>query len=270
MLEPTAKAEEKGGGIALQSAALAGLPGLRHAFFTRAGGVSVGLYAGLNCGFGSGDSREKVAENRRLAAAALGLAPERLLTLYQTHSPDVMVVDSSWAQEEAPRADAMVTATRGLALGILTADCGPLLLADAVAGVIGAAHAGWKGALTGVLESTLQAMESLGASRTRIHAALGPCIARDSYEVGPDFPAPFLEQDPGNARFFAPKEAGGRPYFDLGGYIAARLSAAGLESVDRLAQDTYAEEARFFSYRRATHRGESDYGRGLSAICLEP
>ncbi len=270
MLKPTAKAEESAGAAALRSPALSGLAGLRHAFFTREGGVSEGLYGGLNCGFGSGDSREVVAENRRLAAAALGLAPERLLTVYQTHSPDVVIVDGAWAQKDSPHADAMVTAKRGLALGILTADCGPLLFADAEAGVIGAAHAGWKGALTGVLDSTLQAMESLGAKRAQIRAALGPCIAQESYEVGPDFPAPFLEQDPNNARFFAPKEAGGRPYFDLGGYIAARLSTAGLESVERLPHDTYAEEARFFSYRRATHRGESDYGRGLSAICLEP
>ena len=270
MLEPFENTSESDQASFLQSPSLGALPGLRHAFFTREGGVSPGLYAGLNCGFGSGDRKENVAENRRRAAAALGLTPERLLTVFQTHSPDVVVVETAWAREEAPHADAIVTAKRGLALGILTADCGPVLFADGEAGVVGAAHAGWKGALTGVVDSTLKAMESLGASRARIRAVIGPCIAQASYEVGPDFPAAFLDQDPHNARFFAPKEAGGRPYFDLAGYITARLNAAGLESVDRLTQDTYADEARFYSYRRATHRGESDYGRGLSAICLEP
>ena len=269
MLELPEKADDGDSIGVLRSPALAALPGLRHAFFTRAGGVSQGLYAGLNCGFGSGDVKAAVAENRRRAAASLGLGPERLLTVFQTHSPDAIVAEATWAPEDSPHADAMVTDKPGLALGILTADCGPALFADAEAGVIGAAHAGWKGALTGVLDGTLDAMESLGAKRARIRAALGPCIAQASYEVGHDFPAPFIAQDAANARFFTPKQAGGKPHFDLGGYILARLTAAGLTHVETLAQDTYADDARFFSYRRTTHRGEPDYGRGLSAICLE-
>lgn len=245
------------------------LPGLRHGFFTREGGVSEGLYASLNCGLGSGDDPVHVAENRRRAAALLELEPERLLTCYQVHSPDVVTVERPWAPEERPRADALVTRTPGIALGILTADCAPVLLADAEARVIGAAHAGWKGALDGVLEATVAAMLALGAEAGRIVAGVGPCIAQRSYEVGPEFPAAFVARAVENADFFRPGR-GDRLLFDLKGYVARRLVAAGVGTVLPLPCDTCAEEARFFSYRRACRRGEGDYGRGLSAIALAP
>jgi len=245
------------------------LPGLRHGFFTREGGVSEGLYASLNCGLGSGDDPGHVAENRRRAAAALELEAERLLTCYQVHSPDVVTVERPWAPDERPRADALVTRTPGIALGILTADCAPVLLADAEAGVIGAAHAGWKGALDGVLEATVAAMVALGAEAGRIVAGIGPCIAQRSYEVGPEFPAAFVARAVENADFFRPGQ-GDRLLFDLKGYAARRLVAAGVGTVLPLPCDTCAEEARFFSYRRACRRGEGDYGRGLSAIALDP
>lgn len=253
----------------LTSAALDQLPGIRHAFFTREGGVSGGLYASLNCGFGSGDDPAAVAENRARALAGAGMPPDSLVTAYQVHSPDVAVVDMVWRRGDAPRVDAMVTRRAGVSLGILTADCGPVLFADAEAKVIGAAHAGWRGALTGVLEATVEAMERLGARRERIVAALGPCIAQRSYEVGPEFPAPFLALAPGNAAFFAPSRRGAHHMFDLPGYVMGRLEALGLGHVGRLDNDTCAEPGRFFSYRRATLQGDKDYGRGLSAICLE-
>ncbi len=253
----------------LTHAAVDALPGLRHGFFTREGGVSEGLYASLNCGFGSGDAAEHVAENRARALAAAGMPAGSLVTAYQVHSPDVAVVEKLWRRQDAPKVDAMVTDRPGLTLGILTADCGPVLFADAEARVIGAAHAGWRGAVTGVLEATVVAMEALGARRGRIAAVLGPCIAQRSYEVGPEFPAPFLAQSPENAAFFAPSAREGRHMFDLPGYVVHRLGALGLGQVGRLANDTCAEADRFFSYRRATLEGEKDYGRGLSAICLE-
>ncbi len=253
----------------MQSERMAVLPGLRHAFFTRKGGASHGLYAGLNCGFGSGDTADSVAENRSRAAKALGLAADKLLTVFQVHSPDVVTVERPWAREDSPHADAMVTNRPGLALGILTADCGPVLFADAEARVVGAAHAGWKGALTGVLENTIEAMESLGADRSRIRVAVGPCITQDSYEVGAEFEARFLAADPNNAAFFRRPPGAERPHFDLPGYVAKRLATAGIEAPTIVPNDTYADEALFYSYRRATHRGEPDYGRGLSAICLE-
>jgi YfiH family protein len=243
--------------------------GIRHAFFTREGGVSGGLYAALNCGFGSGDDPACVTENRARALAAADMPAESLVTAYQVHSPDVAVVQRIWRREDAPKVDAMVTDRPGITLGILTADCGPVLFADAEARVIGAAHAGWRGALTGVLQATVAAMEALGAKRARITAALGPCIAQRSYEVGPEFPAPFLAQDPGTAAFFAASARERHHMFDLPGYVAHRLHALGLGQVERLPNDTCAEADRFFSYRRATLRGERDYGRGLSAICLE-
>lgn len=245
------------------------LPGLRHGFFTREGGVSEGLYASLNCGFGSGDAAEYVAENRARALAAADMPAGSLVTAYQVHSPDVAVVEAPWRREDAPKVDAMVTGRPGITLGILTADCGPVLFADAEARVIGAAHAGWRGAVTGVLEATVAAMEKLGARRDRIAAVLGPCIAQRSYEVGPEFPAPFLAQAPDNAAFFAPSARAGRHMFDLPGYVVHRLGTLGLGQVGRLANDTCAEADRFFSYRRATLEGEKDYGRGLSAICLQ-
>lgn len=269
MLDPIDTQQKEDRAEPLMAPGLEALNGVRHAFFTRTGGVSEGIYDGLNCGFGSEDSKEHVAENRQRAAAALGLPSERLLTVFQIHSPDAVVVETPWSPEDSPRADAMVTAVPGLALGVLAADCGPVLFADPEAGVIGAAHAGWKGALTGVLESTLDAMESLGAKRSSVRAAVGPCIAQASYEVGQDFADRFTAEDPSNADFFRVPAGAERPHFDLSGYIARRLQAAGLQQHYVLGRDTYAEEELFYSYRRATHRGEPDYGRGLSAICLE-
>jgi len=243
-------------------------PGVRHAFFTRGGGVSDGIYASLNCGLGSGDDVNHVRENRGRAARALGLPDAQLCTVYQVHGIAVAEPAGPW-DAEPPRADAMVTRTPGVGLGILTADCAPILFHDAAVGVIGAAHAGWKGALSGVAEATIAAMEALGARRDRIAAAIGPCIAQVSYEVGPDFPASFLEQDRENARFFTPADDTTRPRFDLSGYVRSRLAAAGIVHIDALAIDTYAAEDRFYSFRRATHRGETAYGRQLSAIALE-
>ena len=246
------------------------LPDVRHAFFTREGGVSEGLYASLNCGLGSDDEPARVTENRRRALAALDLEADRLVTAYQVHSPDAVTVEAPWAREDAPRADALVTRTAGLALGITTADCVPVLFADATAGVVGAAHAGWRGALTGITDATLAAMENLGAERRRIVAGIGPAICQRSYEVGPEFPGPFLEQDLANKCFFCPSSRAGHFRFDLKGYVARRLAQAGAGQVQCLPSDTCAEEERFFSYRRSCLRGEADYGRGLSAIALQP
>ena len=244
------------------------LPGIRHGFFTRQGGASEGLFASLNCGFGSSDDAAKVAENRARAMAALGLGGDHLVTCYQVHSPTVVVVDRPWRRGEAPRADAMVTRTPDIALGILTADCAPVLFADAEARIIGAAHAGWRGALSGVLEATVDAMTKLGASPQRIHAAIGPCIGRDSYEVGPEFPAPFLAENAANASFFRPAPREGHFLFDLAGYGAARLKRLGFARIETIPGDTATDAARFFSYRRTCHRKEPDYGRELSAIAL--
>lgn len=252
----------------LTAGALSALPGIRHGFFTRAGGVSGGPFASLNCGFGSGDDPEKVAENRRRALDRAGLPPASLVTAYQLHSPHAVAVETVWPREAAPRADAMATDRPGIALGVLTADCAPVLLADAAAGVIGAAHAGWRGALDGVLAAAVAAMTRLGAQPARIAAAVGPCIAQASYEVGPEFPAPFLAADPANAAFFRPAPRDGRFLFDLPGYVAAALGRLGIGAVARLEADTCREEERFFSYRRACLRGERDYGRGLSVIAL--
>ncbi|HWC92595.1 MAG TPA: peptidoglycan editing factor PgeF [Pseudolabrys sp.] len=251
----------------LQSAALK-LPGIRHGFFTRAGGVSQGVYESLNGGVGSHDAADSVTENRARMAAALGVPPERLLTPYQIHSPTVVVAETPWTREQRPRADALVTRVPGLAIGVSTADCGPLLLADAQAGVVGATHAGWRGAFAGVIEATVAAMEKLGATRARIAAALGPTIRQRNYEVGPDLIARFVEADPANARFFTPSPRQSHAMFDLAGYIAARVRAAGVGHFEDLDLCTYAEPARFFSYRRATHRGEADYGRHINAIAL--
>lgn len=242
--------------------------GLNHAFMTREGGVSDGLYASLNCGLGSGDAAARVAENRARAAARLGLEAEALCTLYQVHGTETLHVDQPWKGDTRPRADAMVSATPGIALGVLTADCAPVLLADAEAGVIGAAHAGWKGALAGVVEAVVAAMVALGGRRERIAAALGPCIAQASYEVGPEFPAPFLAEDAQNSAHFRPAAREGHHQFDLAGYVLAKLVAAGVEAPEHLAHDTLAEKELFFSYRRACLEGEDDYGRALSAIAL--
>jgi hypothetical protein len=245
------------------------LNGLRiaHGFFGREGGVSHGIYASLNCGPGSKDEPAAVAENRRLVAEAL--APEaRLISLSQVHSPIVHVLDRSTDHGLRPEGDGMVTATPGLALGILTADCAPVLLADAEAGVIGAAHAGWKGARYGVLEATLEAMEKLGALRGRINAAIGPCISQENYEVGHDFRDRFLELGLRERRFFVPSNREGHYRFDLSAYVAHRLTQAGTGSVENLGLCTYPEANGFFSFRRTTHVGEPDYGRQVSAIVL--
>ena len=240
-----------------------GLAGLPHGFLGRRGGVSKGAIAGLNIGHGAEDDAEAIAENRRRAVEAV-LPGARLATVYQVHSPDVVEVRAPWPHDDRPRADAMVTDRPGLLLGVVTADCAPVLFADQAAGVIGAAHAGWRGAHGGVLENTIAAMERLGAERSRIEAVIGPAIAQDSYEVDAAFRENF---GPDDARFFAPGREG-HWQFDLEGYICRRLQKADVVLAEPLGLDTYADEARFFSYRRATHRGEPTYGRQFSLIGL--
>lgn len=252
----------------LCATSLSALPNVRHGFFTREGGVSLGLYASLNGGLGSKDAAENVSENRARMAAALGVRADRFVTAYQIHSPGVVVAERPWTPENAPRADAVVTRVPGLAVGVTTADCGPVLLADAEAGVVGAAHAGWKGALAGVVEATVAAMERLGARRARIVAAIGPMIRQPNYEVGPELVERFCASDAGNVAFFRPAPRPGRSLFDLPGYIASRLAAAGVAAIEDLGHCTYADPARFYSYRRATHRGEPDYGRHVNAVAL--
>ena len=247
---------------------LAGEDGIVHGFFTREGGVSVGLYGTLNGGPGCGDHADNVSRNRDLAAAALGLSPGSIVTAYQTHSADVVAVETPWTMDAAPRADALVTVTPGLGLGILAADCAPVLLADGASRVIGAVHAGWRGALSGIIEATVTAMMDLGAQHQRIAAAVGPCIGQGSYEVGPEFPAPFLAQDRNNEKFFRAAPRQGRYLFDLGAYVAACLARAGLKSVTPAQLDTCAMEDQFFSYRRSLLKGEPDYGRNISVIAL--
>jgi polyphenol oxidase len=252
----------------LHAASLSALPGIRHAFFTRQGGVSQGLYASLNGGAGSDDTPANVAENRARMAAALGVSPGRLLTAYQVHSPDVVTIDRPWSAPERPRADAIVTRAAGIAIGVTTADCGPVLLADHEAGVIAAAHAGWRGAASGVLEATVEAMERCGADRDRIAAALGPMIRQPSYEVGPELVARFRSESAANERFFRAASRPGHALFDLAGFIAGRLADAGITRVEDLGHCTYVDAGRFFSYRRSTHRREADYGRHIHAIVL--
>lgn len=242
--------------------------GIRHAFFTREGGVSAGLFASLNCGFGSGDAPDNVTRNRAIAMDRLGLAEDRLVTCYQIHSATVLTVETPWRREDSPRADGMVTAVPGLALGVLAADCAPILFADPDAGIVGAAHGGWRGALDGVAEATVAAMVALGARPEHIRAAIGPCIGQQSYEVGPEFPPRFTALDPANGKFFAPAAREGHFRFDLGGYLEHRLGRLGLAAIERAPHDTVADPARFFSYRRACLTGESDYGRALAAIAL--
>jgi YfiH family protein len=244
------------------------LAGVKHAFFTRHGGVSDGLYATLNGGLGSHDNTASITENRARMAQALGVEPHALLTSYQTHSADVAIVNVPWSGNARPRADAIVTQAPGLAVGVTTADCGPILLADPVARVIGAAHAGWRGALTGIVEATVAAMKGLGARPERIVAVLGPMIRQHNYEVGPDLIARFAAEDAASERFFAAARDS-HALFDLAGYIRGRLSRAGVRQVEDLALCTYGDAAQFFSFRRSTHKGESDYGRHVSAIALE-
>ena len=252
----------------LKAKNLEALDGIRHAFFTREGGVSSGVYEGLNGGTGSSDKPENVAENRARMAAAVGVTPENFLTAYQIHSPDVVVAEKPWPQSERPRADAIVTKVPGLAIGISTADCGPVLFADPQARVLGAAHAGWRGAFGGVIEGTLAAMEKLGADRSRVVAAAGPMISQPNYEVGQELVDRFLAADPANARFFVPASRPGHAMFDLPGYVVARLKAAGVGRVENLAVCTYGNPSQFYSYRRSTHRAEPDYGRHINAIAL--
>lgn len=252
----------------LQAPSLGKLAGIRHGFFTRTGGVSQGVYATLNGGVGSDDAPDSVAENRARMARALGVAADRLITPYQIHSPEVATVDAPWMPDNRPRADALVTRTPALAIGVSTADCGPLLFADAEARVIGAAHAGWRGAFTGVIESTVAAMEKLGADRGRIAVALGPVISQPNYEVGAEFVERFVAADAGNARFFAASDRPGHAMFDLNGYIAARVERAGIRQFEDLRLCTYADPDRFYSFRRTTHLSEPDYGRHINAITL--
>jgi YfiH family protein len=247
---------------------LKSLPGIRHGFFSRKGGVSEGIYASLNCGIGSKDATEAVLENRARAIAALGMPTQSLVTAYQVHSAKAIVVDEIWSPENAPQVDGLVTAEPGITLGILTADCTPVLFADEEAKVIGAAHAGWKGAVCGVLQKTVERMVELGARKHCIKAAVGPCIGQLSYEVGAEFPAPFLAQDPDQARYFIPSLRDQRYMFDLTGYVRDQLRGLGLAAVEVTGRDTCAEEEMFFSYRRTTLRQEPDYGRQISLIGL--
>lgn len=261
--------------VGLQAENLQPLPGVGHGFFTRAGGVSGGIYASLNCGLGSGDDAACVARNRSRATDQLAVGAAKLITLYQTHSTDIAVFDDP--QEilqappgERPRADASVTNQPNLALGILTADCAPVLLVDPAAGVIGAAHAGWRGAHGGIVQACVEAMTQLGAAPDRVAAAIGPCIGPNSYEVGDEFRQTFVAAAANAGRYFAPATRGGHWRFDLPRYVADRCRAAGISDISVLGRDSYADAADFFSYRRTVHAGERDYGRNLSAICLAP
>jgi len=247
---------------------LAAQAGVIHAFFTRRGGVSGGIYAGLNCGQGSNDDTAHVQENKRRAMAALGLGADRLALVHQVHSPDVWTADAPRARPDMVKADALVGRVRDMALGILTADCAPVLFADGKAGVAAAAHAGWRGAMAGVLENAVARMEAAGAARANIHAALGPCSRQASYEVGQDMKDAFAVRHDDHDRYFAAGKRSGHYQFDLAGFIMDRLAALGLASTHDVGLDTYPDADRFYSYRRATHRGEADYGRELSVIAL--
>ena len=253
----------------IRASTLSAAPGVRHGFFTRDGGVSRGVYASRNCGFGSGDERALVAENRARAMADIGLADGALVTAYQCHGTRCVTVTEPWATGDAPKADAMVCAQPGIALGVLTADCAPVLLADRRAGVVGVAHAGWRGALAGVVEAAIAGMVTLGARPTDTIVAVGPCIGHASYEVGPEFRETFLDDDGGNAEFFAPSARDGHHMFDLLSYIGARLRPLRLAALEVRSFDTFADGERFFSYRRSRHEGENDYGRMISLVALE-
>lgn len=252
----------------IHAASLSALDGIRHAFFTRDGGVSGGIYASLNSGVGSNDDVGHVAENRARMAASLGVDADRLITAFQIHSPHVVVAERPWSVETRPKADAIVTRMPGLAIGVSTADCGPLLFADPQAQVIGAAHAGWRGAFSGVIEGTIAEMEKLGADRSRITVALGPLIRQNNYEVSRSFVDEFLRADETHARFFVPAARDGHAMFDLPGFIASRLAESGIAHFEDIGICTYADPDRFFSYRRSTHRDEPDYGRHVNAIVL--
>lgn len=243
-------------------------PAVAHGFFTRAGGHSTGIFASLNCGLGSGDDPDLVKMNRAVVGRSLGVAETHVVTAHQIHSADAIEVTEVWQPEDRPKLDGLVTKQKGIAIATLTADCGPVMFADGEAGVIGVCHAGWKGALLGVTDSTISAMVKIGASRDRIAATIGPTISKENYEVGPEFPTPFLQQDKNHSQFFTSSSKADHFLFDLPAYLRMRLKAAGLTHVNDLALCTYADESRFYSYRRATHRGEVDYGRLISAIAL--
>jgi purine-nucleoside/S-methyl-5'-thioadenosine phosphorylase / adenosine deaminase len=253
----------------LTSPLLAALPGVRHGFFTRQGGVSEGIYASLNAGPGSGDEPAHVAENRRRAAAGLGLPPEALVTGYQVHSAKVAVVRGAW-EGAPPRVDGIATGVGGLVCGALAADCAPVLIADPQARLVAAVHAGWRGALAGVVQSGVRAMVAQGADPARMFAAVGPCIGPKSYEVGLEFLDAFVADDPDHAQFFTPGARPDKRLFDLPAFVLAQLAEAGVQQAEWIGRDTYAEAELFFSNRRAVHRGETDYGRLLSAIALAP
>lgn len=253
----------------IEAPELATYPNLRHAFFTREGGVSKGIYASLNGGIGSSDDPANVAENRRRMAQELEVPADALISVYQVHSADAVLVEGPWTGER-PKADGMATSVPNLALAITTADCGPVLFADPHMNIIGAAHAGWRGALTGVLEGTIAAMEKLGARREKIVAVLGPTISQPAYEVGGDFQSRFIAANADYEKFFQPSANAGHAMFDLPGFIGMRLEAAGIGEFANLGLCTYSHEEQFFSYRRTTHRGEPDYGRLISAITLVP
>jgi len=241
---------------------------VRHGFFTRQGGVSGGIYESLNCGFGSKDNPDNVRENRARVSAKLGVEPQRLLTVHQIHSNTAILADKIWDPGEAPQGDALVTAVRGLAVGVLSADCTPILFAETTAGIVGAAHAGWRGAKSGIIEAVLDAMDGLGGQRDRICAAIGPTISQPSYEVSHDFKTGFLEEDSANEAFFTTSPESGKPHFDLPGYCRAKLERAGVRQIESSGQCTFEDESLFFSYRRSLHGGEQDYGRQISAIVL--
>jgi YfiH family protein len=259
--------EDSPGDVALLAADNLKVDGIAHGFFLRTGGVSEGIYASLNCGRGSADGRDRVNENRARVAARLGADTARLTGPKQAHTARALVVTKAWGPGEAPEADAVVTNVRGLAISVLTADCAPVLLADLEAGVIGAAHAGWKGAKSGVIESAIEAMESLGARACRISAAIGPAISQAAYEVSPEFKAAFLADGDANGRYFA-QAPGGRPHFDLAGYVRGRLLSKSVAEAEDIGVCTYENESILFSYRRSVHRLETDYGRQISAILL--
>lgn len=247
---------------------LSAISGIRHGFFTRAGGMSEGVYAGLNCGFGSRDMAEAVAENRSRVAAYLGASHPGVTGIYQVHGDSAITVMAPTTRNNIIKADAIVTTKPGLAIGVLTADCAPILLADPEVKVVAAAHAGWRGALAGILEAVVNEMEQAGARPERIRAAIGPCINQESYEVGPEFEAEVVAHSSSSSRFFKRAEPGSRPHFDLPGYVFARLCEAGVRDIEVQAACTYADESKFFSFRRTTHRAEDDYGRQISAIVV--
>jgi len=254
----------------IEAASLMQIPEVRHGYFTRQGGVSTGLYAELNCAYGTGDDAQRVAANRAHVATALGIAAEGLVSPYQHHSADVIVVEEPWVRADAPRADGLVTATRGIGVAVTTADCSPVLFADGDGEMVAAAHAGWRGALAGVTDQVIETMVGLGAARDRIRAAIGPTISGDNYEVGPEFCAAFLDDDGANSDLFQPSTRDDHFMFDLPAYLERRLAASGIGAVERTGQCTYADEARFFSFRRTTHKSEETYGCQLSAITLGP